>query len=73
MPNGRSGGFMIQKADLIELISAVPDSAMLGQIFVHSPRPRPVNASEATRFFRSSVPMICRRTRPQSLHYPPVE
>jgi hypothetical protein len=48
MPNGRSGGFMIQKADLRELISAIPDSTMVGQIFVHSPRPRPVDASEAT-------------------------
>src|SRR6516162_4633969 len=51
MPNGRSGGFIIRKADLRELmISVVPDSAILGKIFDHSPRSRPVNVSEATRF-----------------------
>jgi hypothetical protein len=50
MPNGRSGGSLIQKADLKELINAVPDAAMVGQMFVYSPRIRPVNASEATRF-----------------------
>jgi hypothetical protein len=51
-----SGGFMIQKADFRELISAIPDGAMVGQIFVHSPRPRPVDASEATRFVEQCHP-----------------
>ena len=50
MPNGRSGGFIIEKADLTELLKAIPGANLVGKIVVHSSGFRPVNAVETARF-----------------------
>ena len=48
MPNGRSGGFVIATADLKELVSAVPDTAIVGRLTTGS-RPRTASAAEISR------------------------
>jgi hypothetical protein len=50
MPNGRSGGFVIEKADLKSLVEALPHSTVVGKIIALSMRPRPADALETARF-----------------------
>ena len=50
MPNGRSGGFMIETADLKELVKAVSDADVVGQMVLLRPPNRAANAAEVTRF-----------------------
>lgn len=49
MPNGRSGGFVIETVDLRELVKAVSDTTVVGQAFVNSLPPRLVSSSEVSR------------------------
>jgi hypothetical protein len=48
MPNGRSGGFVIEKADLKQLVTAVLDSAVVGQL-ITGLVPRAASAAEISR------------------------
>lgn len=48
MPNGRSGGFLIETADLKQLIAAVSDAIAVGGLTAGA-RPRPANAAEISR------------------------
>src|SRR5580765_4510366 len=60
MPNGRSGGFVIKTADLKEMVKAVSDTAVVGQMVVLRAEAevheavrlpfRAANAAEVTRF-----------------------
>ena len=50
MPNGRSGGFVIEKADLKHLVKALPDTKVVARIMFHSSPPRAADAAEITRF-----------------------
>ncbi len=50
MPNGRSGGFVIGKADLKNLVKTFPDDTVLARVFEGSAQPRLANALETTRF-----------------------
>ena len=50
MPNGRSGGFVIKTADLKEMVKAVSDAAVVGQMVVLRLPFRAANAAEVTRF-----------------------
>jgi hypothetical protein len=49
MPNGRSGGFVIEKAELRNLIKTFPDDTVLARVLEGSARPRLTNALETTR------------------------
>lgn len=49
MPNGRSGGFVIEKADLQQLVKALPDAAVVGKIRAQSSSLRPADALEIAR------------------------
>jgi hypothetical protein len=49
MPNGRSGGFVIEKADLGNLIKRFPDDTIVARVMEGSTRPRLANALETTR------------------------
>jgi hypothetical protein len=53
MPNGRSGGFVIETEDLKELVKAIPDATVIGKIVVHSSQPRPADAAEVARFLET--------------------
>jgi hypothetical protein len=48
MPNGRSGGFVIETADLKQLVTAVSDSAVVGQLTTGL-QPRAASAAEIAR------------------------
>jgi hypothetical protein len=50
MPNGRSGGFVIEKADLKHLVEAFPDGSVVARIVARSSAPRPADALEIARF-----------------------
>jgi hypothetical protein len=52
MPNGRSGGFIIEKTDLAGLVNAMPDSTGLTVAFGGN-WPRPTDASEVVRLLES--------------------
>jgi hypothetical protein len=45
MPNGRSGGFVIETTDLKQLVTAVSDTAVVGQLTTGL-RPRAASAAE---------------------------
>jgi hypothetical protein len=49
MPNGRSCGFVIEKADLKNLVKTFADVTLLARVFEGSARPRLANALETTR------------------------
>jgi hypothetical protein len=49
MPNGRSGGFLMQTADLKRLFDGLPDSANAGQIIAGYARPREASLSEIAK------------------------
>ena len=49
MPNGRSGGFLMQTADLKRLFDGLPDSASTGHIIEGYARPREASLSEMAR------------------------
>src|SRR6267378_1981130 len=49
MPNGRSGGFVIKTADLKELVKAVSDTTVVGQVVVLRLPFRAAEAAEVTR------------------------
>lgn len=49
MPNGRSGGFVIERADLKDLVKTFPDDTVVSRVFEGSARPRLANALETTR------------------------
>jgi hypothetical protein len=53
MPNGRSGGFIIEKADLKRLIKTISD-ANFATIARHPFPPRPVDASEIVQLLEES-------------------
>jgi hypothetical protein len=36
MPNGRSGGFVIEKEDLNQLVKSLPDATVVGKIRAYS-------------------------------------
>ena len=48
MPNGRSGGFVIETADLKQLVRAVSDTAVVGQLTIGL-RPRAASAADVVR------------------------
>jgi hypothetical protein len=50
MSNGRSGGFMITRVDLKELVKAIPDDTAVGQMRVEELPIRAASAAEAIRF-----------------------
>ena len=50
MPNGRSGGFVLTTADLKELVKAIPDETVGGQMTVGCSPIRAATAAEAIRF-----------------------
>ena len=54
MPNGRSGGFVIETADLKRLVEAVSGDALVGKAMVGLPTARPklteACAAEVARF-----------------------
>jgi hypothetical protein len=50
MPNGRSGGFVIKTADLKELVKAVSDTDVVGQMALLPLSIRAANAAEVIRF-----------------------
>ena len=50
MPNGRSGGFVIEKVDLKDLVKAFPDATVVARIIARSTRARPANALETAQF-----------------------
>jgi hypothetical protein len=55
MPNGHSGGFLIETATLKGLLRAAPDTAPIGKLAVRSsPRLRLVNATEVLRLVEES-------------------
>jgi hypothetical protein len=49
MPNGRSGGFVVERADLKQLIKALPDATVVGKIRAYSSALRPADALEIAR------------------------
>ena len=50
MPNGRSGGFIIEKTDLKNLVGAFPGATVVATLFERFPTPpRPVSPIEAAR------------------------
>jgi hypothetical protein len=50
MPNGRSGGFVIEKTDLKHLVEALPDGSVVAKIVTLSLPLWPADASEIARF-----------------------
>jgi hypothetical protein len=48
MPNGRSGGFVMETADLKQLVDAVTGDAVVGRLTTGL-RPQPARADEITR------------------------
>jgi hypothetical protein len=50
MPNGRSGGFVINTADLKELVKIIPDETVVGQMVVLPSPIRAASAAEVIRF-----------------------
>jgi hypothetical protein len=49
MPNGRSGGFVIEKTDLKHLIKALPGATVVAKIIAHRSTLRPADALEIAR------------------------
>jgi len=49
MPNGRSGGFIIEKADLNRLVKNLPDAQYVCKIVKKSPWLQPADALEIAR------------------------
>ena len=49
MPNGRSGGFVIEKEDLKQLVKSLPDGTVVGKIRAYSSALRPADALEIAR------------------------
>lgn len=49
MPNGRSGGFLVEKADLRLLVEALPGATIVAKVIAHSSSARTVDASEIAR------------------------
>jgi hypothetical protein len=49
MPNGRSGGFMIEKADLKSLLKTFPNDTVVAKVIERSTL-RPASALETSRF-----------------------
>ena len=50
MPNGRSGGFPIEKADLKSLLKTFPDDTVVAKVIERSTRSRPSAALGTARF-----------------------
>ena len=50
MRNGRSSGFVIEKADPKNLVKTFPGDSHVAKIIMRSTRPRPVEALETARF-----------------------
>jgi hypothetical protein len=46
VPNGRSGGFIIETIALARLVKAMPEALGATVTFGENPRPRPIHASE---------------------------
>ena len=53
MPNGRSGGFIIEAADLQQLVQAVVGNAVVGQLITIL-KNQPVRATEAAQVIEAS-------------------
>jgi hypothetical protein len=49
MPNGRSGGFVIEKTALKELIKALPVGTVIATVTADPSRLRPADAQEVAR------------------------
>jgi hypothetical protein len=49
MPNGRSGGFIIEKADLKSLLKTFPNDTVVARIIRGPTRPQPADALETAR------------------------
>jgi hypothetical protein len=54
MPNGRSGGFIIEKGTLTELLKTISETTVVGQILTGPSRPMNANRAELTRSSRSA-------------------
>jgi hypothetical protein len=50
MPNGRSGGFVIETADLKRLVKTVSDTTVVGHVAVLTTPIRAANAAEVIQF-----------------------
>jgi hypothetical protein len=50
MPNGRSGGFVMNTADLKELVKTIPDETVVGQMVVLTSPIRAASSAEVIRF-----------------------
>jgi hypothetical protein len=48
MPNGRSGGFLLDKAELKRLIATTAQTAVVGHVLGGSPRPTQSSGAELT-------------------------
>jgi hypothetical protein len=49
MPNGRSGGFVIEKTDLKHLVKGLPGATVVAKIVANHSRLRPADALEIAR------------------------
>ena len=49
MPNGRSGGFIIEKTALEQLVKAIPEPIGATVAMGDNPRPRPTDTSEMVK------------------------
>jgi hypothetical protein len=49
MPNGRSGGFVIEKTDLENLVRTFPGGTVIARIYTSTAASRPIDASETDR------------------------
>lgn len=59
MPNGRSGGFIIEKTSLVQLVKALPEPIGAAILFVNDgPKVRPIDALEMVKLLES-----CRNDR----------
>lgn len=50
MPNGRSGGFLIETEDLKQLVNGFSDTTVVGKMGFDSPPPQPASAAQVSRF-----------------------
>ena len=71
MPNGRSGAFVIDKADLKRLVKALPDATVVGEIFALSMpiQPRPADALETARLLDlwTNARMLASRSKSRTI------
>jgi hypothetical protein len=71
VPNGRSGGFIIERTALERIVNAMPESIGAFVALEDHPKPRPIEGSEMVKLLgRCSNPASGRRTGPSLVHHP---